>query len=71
MYSSDAVPSSTLSKDFPLSIKIQVSLSEEHSRSPYAQRGALMVAKALFDQGNLEQAKQHLQWAIEHAKLDT
>lgn len=50
--------------------QIQNTLREDHASSPYAQRGALLAAKALFDQGKLAEAKAELQWAVENAKLD-
>jgi len=50
--------------------EIQKTLFEEHASSPYAQRGALIAAKAFFDQGKLEEAKASLKWASEKAKLD-
>jgi predicted negative regulator of RcsB-dependent stress response len=50
--------------------EIQKTLFGEHAGSFYAQRGALIAAKAFFDQGNLDEAKASLKWASEKAKLD-
>jgi predicted negative regulator of RcsB-dependent stress response len=50
--------------------QIQKTLLEEHSGSSYAQRGALLAAKAFFDAGKLDEAKESLKWASEKAKLD-
>ena len=50
--------------------QIQNTLTDEHGRSPYAQRGALLVAKAYFDGGKLDEAKTQLQWATKNASLD-
>lgn len=56
--------------DLELAGQIQKTLADEHARSPYAQRGALLAAKAYFDQGKLDEAKAQLQWATQEAKLD-
>jgi predicted negative regulator of RcsB-dependent stress response len=56
--------------DLELVGQIQNTLTEDHARSPYAQRGALLVAKAYFDKGQLNEAKSALQWAVDKAKLD-
>lgn len=50
--------------------QIQKTLIDDHSSSPYAQRGALIAAKAFFDGGKLDEAKASLKWASEEAKLD-
>lgn len=50
--------------------QINKTLLEEHAGSQYAQRGALITAKAYFDEGKLDEAKAALQWASEEAKLD-
>jgi predicted negative regulator of RcsB-dependent stress response len=50
--------------------QINKTLLEEHAGSQYAQRGALITAKAYFDEGKLDEAKATLQWASEEAKLD-
>ncbi|MCR2746810.1 YfgM family protein [Limnobacter parvus] len=50
--------------------EINKTLIEEHAGSQYAQRGALISAKAYFDEGKLDEAKAALQWAAEEAKLD-
>ncbi len=56
--------------DLELMGQIQNTLTENHGGSPYAQRGALLVAKAYFDKGQLNEAKSALQWAVDEAKLD-
>ena len=56
--------------DLELAGQIQKTLADEHARSPYAQRGALLAAKAYFDQGKLDEAKAQLQWATQEARLD-
>jgi predicted negative regulator of RcsB-dependent stress response len=50
--------------------QVYKTLIQEHARSPYAQRGALIVAKAYVDKGKLDDAKLALQWASEKASLD-
>lgn len=50
--------------------EIQKSLADEHARSQYAQRGALIAAKAFFDDGKLDEAKAQLEWASKEARLD-
>lgn len=50
--------------------QINKTLLEEHAGSQYAQRGALITAKAYFDEGKLDEAKAALLWASEEAKLD-
>lgn len=50
--------------------QINNTLIEEHAGSQYAQRGALIAAKAYFDEGKLDEAKAALKWASEEAKLD-
>jgi len=56
--------------DLELMGQIQNTLTEDHAGSPYAQRGALLAAKAYFEKGQLNEAKSALQWAVEEAKLD-
>lgn len=56
--------------DLELMGQIQNTLTEDHAGSPYAQRGALLAAKAYFDKGQLNEAKSALQWAVDEAKLD-
>ena len=41
---------------------------DEHAGTPYAERGALLAAKALFEAGNMAGAKKQLEWAVKHAK---
>lgn len=43
-------------------------LTEGYASSGYAPRAALIVAKASVDAGDLQRAKTHLQWVMEHAK---
>lgn len=43
-------------------------LTESHPSSGYAPRAALIAAKASFEAGDLQQAKEHLQWILDHAK---
>ncbi|MCZ8015540.1 MAG: tetratricopeptide repeat protein [Limnobacter sp.] len=56
--------------DLELMGQIQNTLTEDHAGSPYAQRGALLAAKAYFDKGQMNEAKSALQWAVDEAKLD-
>ncbi|HEY1058821.1 MAG TPA: tetratricopeptide repeat protein [Limnobacter sp.] len=56
--------------DLALASQIQNTLSADHSRSPYAQRGALLVARALYAKGQSNEAKTQLEWAVEHARQD-
>ena len=57
-------------KNADLIKKSQQNLVDNHARSPYTQRGALMAAKVLFSMGDKNAAKSQLQWAVDHAKLD-
>ncbi|MFN4328212.1 MAG: YfgM family protein [Limnobacter sp.] len=56
--------------DLTLAQQIQNSIADEHKRSPYAPRGAMMLSKALFDQGKVTEAKTQLQWVVDHSSLD-
>lgn len=60
----------TRAGDLELVGQINKTLLDEHAGSQYAQRGALLTAKAYFDGGKLDEAKAALQWASEKAKLD-
>lgn len=53
--------------DMSLVAQIQKTLTEAHGSSPYAERGALLVAKALFEKGKMDEAKVQLKWAVEHS----
>ncbi|MDX1669498.1 MAG: tetratricopeptide repeat protein [Limnobacter sp.] len=50
--------------------KVQGTLLNEHSGSPYAQRGAVLAAQAFYDAGEIEEAKTSLNWVIEHGDLN-
>lgn len=56
--------------DLELIGQIQKTLVNEHGSSQYAQRGALLAAKAFADKGKLDEAKDALTWASKKAKLD-
>jgi predicted negative regulator of RcsB-dependent stress response len=56
--------------DISLVGEIQKTLIDDHSGTSYAARGSLLAAKALFDEGKLEEAKAPLQWTANEAKLD-
>lgn len=43
-------------------------LKERHPGTTFAQQGALLTAKALFDQGKAEPARASLQWLIDNGK---
>lgn len=43
-------------------------LKERHPGTTFAQQGALLAAKALFDQGKAEPARASLQWLIDNGK---
>lgn len=53
--------------DLPLVAQIQKTLVDSHGSSPYAERGALLAAKVLFEKGQVDDAKVQLKWAAEHA----
>ncbi len=56
--------------DIALVGDIQQTLINEHAGTSYAARGSLLAAKALFDEGKMEEAKAPLQWVANEAKLD-
>lgn len=56
--------------DLDLVGEIYKTLTQDYASSPYAQRGALIAAKAYFDQAKPEEAQAALKWASEEAKLD-
>lgn len=56
--------------DLELLGQVHKTLIDDHASSQYAQRGALLTAKAYFDEGKLDEAKAALQWASENSKLD-
>lgn len=66
----ERLEAATRAGDLELVGQINKTLLDEHSGSQYAQRGALLTAKAYFDEGKLEEAKTALQWASDNAKLD-
>lgn len=43
-------------------------LQKDYPRTPYAGMGALLAARAHFDAGNAEAARQQLDWAVQHAR---
>ena len=49
---------------------IAAQIVEKHASTPYAAMAALAAAKAGFSTGETEDAKKHLQWAIEKARED-
>lgn len=66
----ERLEAATREGNLELAGQINKTLLEEHAGSQYAQRGALITAKAYFDEGKLDEAKAALQWASEEAKLD-
>lgn len=56
--------------DMDLLKKVQGSLLDDHKRTPYAERGAILAARAFYDSKNLEEAKKSLAWVIENGKSD-
>ena len=49
---------------------IAAQIVDRHGSTQYAGMAALAAAKAGVNTGELEEAKKHLQWTIEHAKED-
>lgn len=49
---------------------IAAQIIEKHASTPYAGMAALAAAKAAFTTGETEEAKKHLQWAMEKARED-
>lgn len=66
----EQLEAATRTGDLDLVGEIHKTLIDEHGGSQYAQRGALITAKAYFDEGKLDEAKAALQWAAEESKLD-
>lgn len=56
--------------DLELLKKVQGSLLEDHKRTPYAERGAILAARAFYDAKNIEEAKKSLTWVIQNGKSD-
>lgn len=56
--------------DLALVKKVEQTLIQEDSGSPYAQRGALLAAKAAYAAGDAAFAKTQLEWAVSNANLD-
>jgi len=49
---------------------IAAQIEEKYASTPYAGMAALAAAKAGFTTGEMEDAKKHLQWAVEKARDD-
>jgi predicted negative regulator of RcsB-dependent stress response len=56
--------------DLELLKKVQSSLLEDHKRTPYAERGAIVAARAFYDAKNVEEAKKSLAWVVENGKSE-
>lgn len=56
--------------DLELLKKVQGSLLEDHKRTPYAERGAILAARAFYDAKNTEEAKKSLTWVVQNGKSD-
>lgn len=66
----ERLEAATRAGDLELVGQINKTLVDDYAGSQYAQRGALLTAKAYFDEGKLDEAKAALEWASEEAKLD-
>lgn len=42
-------------------------LMDEYSSTPYAGKAALMLAKIAFEEGSIDEARNHLEWALTNA----
>lgn len=60
-----ALTSAARSNDLPKAKDTTAQLEDKFARTGYAPRGALMLAKLLFDSGDVAGAKAHLQWVID------
>lgn len=56
--------------DLELLKKVQASLLDEHKRTPYAERGAIVAARAFYDAKNLDDAEKSLKWVVENGQSD-
>lgn len=56
--------------DIELLKKVQGTLLEEHSGTPYAERGAVLAASAFYKADLIEESKASLQWVVENGSLD-
>lgn len=62
-----ALTAATRGNDLPRAKDTTAQLTERFARTGYAPRGALVLAKLLFDSGDAAGAKVQLQWVVDHA----
>jgi predicted negative regulator of RcsB-dependent stress response len=66
----ERIESAVADNNIELLKKVQGTLLDEHAGSPYAQRGALLAASALYKAELVDEAKASLQWVVDHGELD-
>lgn len=57
-------------RNLDLVAQVQNTLRSDFARSTYAERGAMLAARAFIDAGEPEKAIDQLQWAVSNASLD-
>lgn len=62
-----ALTTATRGNDLPRAKDTAAQLTDRFARTGYAPRGALVLAKLLFDSGDAAGAKVQLQWVVDHA----
>jgi predicted negative regulator of RcsB-dependent stress response len=62
-----ALTQAVRANELPKAKEAGAQLADNFGRTGYAPRGALMLAKALFDSGDAAGAKAQVQWVISHS----
>jgi len=62
-----ALTAAARGNDLPRAKDTTAQLTDRFARTGYAPRGALVLAKLLFDSGDAAGAKAQLQWVVDHA----
>lgn len=65
-----AIGNAARANDLPKAKDAMTSLADKFAGTGYAPRGALVVARMLFDNGDKAGAKAQLQWVIDHGSED-
>ena len=67
----NAMRASVIAQNLEAVIQQATELKDNYSFTPYASLGALLLAKAKAEQGDIPAVIENLQWIIDHGKQDT
>ena len=67
----NAMRASVIAQNLEAVIQQATELKDNYSTTPYASLGALLLAKAKAEQGDVSAVIENLQWIVDHGKQDT